>query len=210
MKYLLPNNRSKFNQNYNSGLSSSIYLPLNIGRYVGPDNTSLFKTKPDNDSVNLAEWITNQIALGNIDTTPGLDDTIVTTTDVQTITGTKTMSVVNIDTASISNLGLNYTFSIKTGATVNLTADNNAYSVSAIINPVNVEMPATTIDGLTIFVDVVNLDNPVNFKFSAGNGVGGGATTGTVQQKGLYIMTYKASLDSWFFMSNSGYVLLSF
>lgn len=67
MKYLLPNNRGTFNSTYNAGLSSSIYIPLNSGRYVGPDNnSSLFKTKPDNNSVNLADWITAQIGLGNI------------------------------------------------------------------------------------------------------------------------------------------------
>lgn len=69
MKYLLPNNRAAFNATYKAGLSSSIYIPLNAGRYVGPENNnSLFKNKPDTDSVNLADWITNQITLGNIST----------------------------------------------------------------------------------------------------------------------------------------------
>lgn len=73
MKYLLPNNRGAFNSAYNAGLSSSIYIPLNSGRYVGPDNnSSLFKTKPDNNSVNLADWITAQIGLGNITDNNGI------------------------------------------------------------------------------------------------------------------------------------------
>jgi len=67
MRYLLPNNRSTFNSTYKAGLSSKIYIPLNNGRSVGPDNQfGLFKTKPDTDSVNLAEWINTQSSLGNI------------------------------------------------------------------------------------------------------------------------------------------------
>lgn len=67
MKYLLSTNRGNFNRNYRSGLSSNIYIPLNAGRYVGSDNqSSIFKSRPDTDSIKLTDWITNQITLGNI------------------------------------------------------------------------------------------------------------------------------------------------
>ena len=67
MRYHLSKNRSNFKAAYQAGLASQIFLPLNIGRYVGADNTSsLFKNRPNTDSVNLAEWITNQITLENV------------------------------------------------------------------------------------------------------------------------------------------------
>lgn len=67
MRFLLGNNRSDFKSKYQAGLASQIYVPLNSGRYVGTDNTSnLFKNRPNTDSINLADWITNQITLGNI------------------------------------------------------------------------------------------------------------------------------------------------
>ena len=67
MRFHLSKNRSNFKATYQSGLASQIFLPLNIGRYVGADNTSsLFKSRSNTDSVNLAEWITNQITLDNI------------------------------------------------------------------------------------------------------------------------------------------------
>lgn len=67
MRFHLSNNRSNFKQTYQAGLASQIFLPLNIGRYVGADNvSSLFKSRPNSDSVNLADWINAQSRLGNV------------------------------------------------------------------------------------------------------------------------------------------------
>lgn len=71
MRYFLSENRSNFKQTYQAGLASQIYVPLNSGSYVGPDNqSSIFKNRPSTDSIKLVDWIANQIALGNITVSP--------------------------------------------------------------------------------------------------------------------------------------------
>lgn len=75
MIFQLPNNRANFKRKYQSGLSSEIWIPLNSGRYVGADNqSSIFKNRPDTDSIKLTDWITNQITLGNITVPIAVDD----------------------------------------------------------------------------------------------------------------------------------------
>lgn len=74
MRFLLQNNRSEFRNRYQSGLASQIWVPLNAGRYIGADNqSSVFKNRPDTDSIKLTDWITNQITLENITFTGDLD-----------------------------------------------------------------------------------------------------------------------------------------
>lgn len=75
MKYLLPNNRANFKSQYKSGLSSQLWVPLNNGRSVGPENNlGVFKNRPATDSVKLTEWISYQIANGNITVPIAVDD----------------------------------------------------------------------------------------------------------------------------------------
>lgn len=75
MRFLLQNNRSEFRNRYQSGLASQIWVPLNAGRYIGADNqSSVFKNRPDTDSIKLTDWISNQISLGNITVPIAQDD----------------------------------------------------------------------------------------------------------------------------------------
>lgn len=93
MRFFLDINRNSFDSNYVAGLSSSIYVPLNSGRYVGREvqpNAPTFKTTPDSKSINLADWITNQINLGNISLS-GTDTNIYNTDGTISVARTVTL-----------------------------------------------------------------------------------------------------------------------
>lgn len=62
MKYFLDANRGAFDNKYRAGLSTDIFVPLNIRSASGrPNNDSNFTTSPDPESVSLIDWIQNAI-----------------------------------------------------------------------------------------------------------------------------------------------------
>lgn len=66
MKYFLDGNRSSFDNSYRNGLSTNIWVPLNIRTASGKPSDSNFTTSPSPESVKLSDWVAYKVASGDI------------------------------------------------------------------------------------------------------------------------------------------------
>lgn len=125
-----------------------------------------------NYAVSLNAVINKSIEEGRIDVTPDLGDTVVTTSDTQTISGTKTFSAVVTANAGIAG-----------GASADITLNTNKFTVDATQG--NTLVAGT----LTVQGDTITASSVATLKLAAlptyadnAAATGGGLVTGDVYQ----------------------------